>query len=284
MNDGPFVQAALEVVRNYKAPVFPVEPRGKRPIGSLVPHWKDDATLDEDKVRFWGRDVPDANVAVVTGASLDALDIDGLEGMAATNAALPWPDNEPWDDTPTGIDGPTVCTGTGWHVYVAPTGLGNRAGWLPHCDWRGAGGYVIAAGSVHPSGARYEYFPNWGPEREIRPAPAWVLELLKKPASSIIPNRQACEPPNRTRAYAQRALESEVGRVVMAPEGQRNDTLNRAAHALGQLVAAKVLDLGIVIQTLEDAGMRTGLSFDEVRATIRSGLRAGMSNPRKLSR
>ena len=284
MSDGLFVPAALEIVANYNAPVFPAEPRGKRPIGRLVPHWKDDATLDEDKVRSWGREEPDANVAVVTGVRFDVLDIDGVEGMSAINAALPWPDDEPWDDTPTGIDGPTVCTGAGWHVYVAPTGIGNRAGWLPHCDWRGANGYVIGAGSVHSNGKYYDYFPNWGPEREIHPAPAWVLELLEKPASTIIPNGQAGGRPNRAGKYAQRALEGEVGRVVMAQEGQRNDQLNQSAHALGQLVAAKALDLGIVIQTLEDAGMRTGLTFDEVRATIRSGLRAGLSNPRKLPR
>jgi len=33
-------------------------------------------------------------------------------------------------------------------------------------------------------------------------------------------------------------------RVVMAPEGTRNDTLNRAAFGLGQLVAAGMLPRG----------------------------------------
>jgi hypothetical protein len=72
--------------------------------------------------------------------------------------------------------------------------------------------------------------------------------------------------------------------VALAPEGTRNAELNKAAHALGQLVGGGVLDLGTVIAALEEVGQRVGLKYQEVRATIKSGLAAGMRSPRRVTR
>jgi hypothetical protein len=41
------------------------------------------------------------------------------------------------------LRGPVVATGHGFHWYVKPTGLRNRAGVLPGVDFRGRGGYVV---------------------------------------------------------------------------------------------------------------------------------------------
>jgi Bifunctional DNA primase/polymerase, N-terminal len=48
-----------------------------------------------------------------------------------------------------------VRTGSGWHLYLASTGAGNRAGLLDHVGWRGRGGYVVAPPSRHANGTRY---------------------------------------------------------------------------------------------------------------------------------
>lgn len=85
---------------------------------------------------------------------------------------------------------------------------------------------------------------------------------------------------NNIEPYASAALDGEVARVKAAQEGTRNDTLNVAAFNLGQLVATGALPVAQVERELTDAGLSTGLGAGEVRATLRSGLRAGAGRPR----
>jgi hypothetical protein len=83
-------------------------------------------------------------------------------------------------------------------------------------------------------------------------------------------------------AYARKALEGEVTRVLLASVGNRNNTLNRAAFALGQLVSAGLLSEGEVISTLSSAATARGLGEKETECTIRSGLDGGKEKPREL--
>jgi putative DNA primase/helicase len=86
------------------------------------------------------------------------------------------------------------------------------------------------------------------------------------------------------RAYVESALADETKRVATAGRGSRNHQLNTAALKLGQLVAGGWLDQSRVERSLEDAAHACGLARDDglksVRATIRSGLGAGMHEPR----
>lgn len=68
-------------------------------------------------------------------------------------------------------------------------------------------------------------------------------------------------------AYWQRRMES-------AREGERNDTLNKAAYSLGELVRAGVISKPDVYNILEPAAVRAGLAKSEATGTIASGLRA----------
>jgi hypothetical protein len=257
-------------------PVLPCEPRGKRPFGRCVAHGSTEATTDPATIEKWWLAEPEANIGLRTGVAFDALDVDGDEGMAALAIEIPF-------DAPT-VDGPTVTTGKGAHVYVAVTGLGNRTGILPGVDWRGKGGYVVALPSVHPSGAVYtwkcgEDDPAFGANAPIRPAPTWLLDLLKRrPAPAPFTNGR----PTNTSAYGRRALEAECGKLILAPKGQRNHTLNAAAFALGQLVGGSVLDVGEVVGALLTAAGRSGLSEVESRRTIASGLRSGVRSLRRV--
>lgn len=86
--------------------------------------------------------------------------------------------------------------------------------------------------------------------------------------------------------YAQSAVDREAGKVLLAPGGQRNNTLNTAAYNLGQLVAGGALDRLRVEEALAEAARRAGLADDPgcgeqgIKATIRSGIEAGMAQPR----
>ena len=276
MRLGPMLEAALAYAsRGW--PVLPCEPRGKRPFGLLVTHGLKEATTDPATIEGWWWAEPEANIGLRTGVAFDVLDVDGDEGMAALAIEIPF-------DAPT-VDGPTVTTGKGAHVYVAVTGLGNRAGFLPGVDWRGKGGYVVASPSVHPSGAVYgwkcgEDNPAFGANAPIRPAPAWLLDLLdRRPAPALLPNGQM----THTSAYGRRALEAECGRIALAPEGQRNHTLNAAAFALGQLVAGGALSADEVIVSLVEVARRIGLKDTEIERTVESGLNAGLRSPRGVA-
>lgn len=72
----------------------------------------------------------------------------------------------------------TVKTGRGLQLYFVHPGVTvrNSVGELaPGIDVRGDGGFVVASGSPHRSGVRYEDMNKEGPA----PAPAWLLEWLR---------------------------------------------------------------------------------------------------------
>ena len=87
----------------------------------------------------------------------------------------------------------------------------------------------------------------------------------------------------RPTPYGKAALEEESIKLKNAPEGKRNDTLNRSAHALGQLIAGEELDEDEVRQGLRVAARQTGLPDDEIYKTLRSGLDAGKKHPRSVT-
>lgn len=124
--------------------VFPCEPRGKKPI---TRHGLKDATTDETQIRAWWRVTPAANIGAPTGHRFDVIDIDGREGVGATYGR--------GVEFPPEIGHTLTSREAGHHVFIKPTGAGNRANIYPHVDYRGAGGYVILPPSVGANGTRY---------------------------------------------------------------------------------------------------------------------------------
>lgn len=93
----------------------------------------------------------------------------------------------------------------------------------------------------------------------------------------------------RADKYARAALDGEVANVLRSTQPGRNAQLNASAFALGQLIAADVLDRGEVETELERAAIGCGLDQDRegggiggVRRTIRSGIEAGLRQPRVI--
>jgi hypothetical protein len=146
----------------------------------------------------------------------------------------------------------------------------------------------VAPGSVRDDGEAWSWVTgtpfDLGPDTPIRPAPAWVLALFDRQRTAGAPIAELRGTPKKvTSAYGRAALEREVGRLLLAPEGTRNDALNRAAHSLGQVVAAGLLDVGKVIDELVAAARRLGLGDQEILRTIDSGLSAGLRSPRQVA-
>jgi Bifunctional DNA primase/polymerase, N-terminal len=243
--------------------------------------WTRLASTDPAVVRGWWRRWPDANLALATGRRFDALDLDGAEGVEALRAVL---QRDPLDHP-----GPLARTGGGgWHLLYAPTGLGNRVRLLEGVDWRGRGGLIVASPSRHASGGRYRWlraltteFPEVpeGLRRLLAPPPAARTTLPPAPYPADGDGSQAGR-------YAQAALKREAARVRAAPPGTCNDTLNRAAFNLGQLVAAGALDpeqVRAVLLAAALAAPATGHADRQrkAKATIASGLRGGAAKPRR---
>ena len=138
----PLVAAALWYAQ-HGWPVFPCQPGGKQPACT---HGFHDATTDPDQIRAWWARLPNANIGLPTGVTLDVFDFDGdRHGLWAFNKAAI-----------TGADLPRLrgasATPRGMHLYIPATGHGTKVGIYPGVDYRGAGGYVIVPPSRTPAG------------------------------------------------------------------------------------------------------------------------------------
>jgi Bifunctional DNA primase/polymerase, N-terminal len=266
------VDAALAYARRGHA-IFPLAPRSKAPLISAANggHGLHDATTDPDQIRQWWRAQPEANIGLRTGLAFDVIDLDSETAVDALDSARAGRER---------ITGPVVATAHGFHHYVLPTGLGNRAGVLPGVDFRGRNAYVLAPPSQHPSGARYRWIIPGG----LSPAPPWLLDLLQAQRPRDLPGQTQVLPPhlrdeNRATAYGRTALRRGLERLAETPNGQRNDDLNRAAFSLGRLVASGALGESETVTALIEVGQKLGLGLRECERTVASGMNAGIRGP-----
>ena len=236
------------------------------------------ATTDEPQVRRWWERWPHANVGIRTGAEscLVVVDIDPAHGGTESLERLVNSNGRFFDTTRTVRTG-----GGGWHFYFRhPGGLvrndtGRRLG--PGIDVRGDGGYVLAPPSLHSSGNRYEL---GAPRREVVVLPDWLVErLTREPERPAFPSTDPVNGP-RAERWAAAAFTGEMDRLRAAAEGTRNDTLNRIAFRLGQIIASGALDERRVRAALVQGAESIGLGEREALSTVESGMRAGGMRPR----
>lgn len=247
---------------------------GKHP---LLKHGLTEATADSHVLAAWWKRWPHANVAIRTGAEsgLVVVDVDPPGGFASLRSL---------EQTNASLDRTYIVrTGSGGaHYYFAhPSGrarVANRASSVlgPGIDIRGDGGYVIAPPSLHASGKSYVRQANGEPP----PMPTWLVELLTAEHRHEPVDPREIRRDRGVSAWASTALAGEIERVQSATEGTRNQTLNRSAFVLGQIVGGGHLDHDDVADLLGQAGLAAGLGEREVRMTIASGLRSGARHPR----
>ena len=87
---------------------------------------------------------------------------------------------------------------------------------------------------------------------------------------------------NDVPAYIRAVLDGECAKVASAVEGSRNDTLNVAAVKVGHYLGAFLSFEPTARAALTTAALSCGLEPGEVAATIDSGFRKGMAEPKTL--
>ena len=185
--------------------------------------------------------------------------------------------------------------GGGLHLYFSFAGEANKplnVDGVHLGDVKSEGGYVILPPSSHPSGNPYRW--EAGQPQQLEPMPESLKAMLEaldsKPAARPAQTPAPAAKQSRTltgsdplEAYVKAALEKECDAVRHAPEGTGNITLNKAAFALGQFVAAGALSESTARDALENAAGSWAKLDGGAGATIDSGLSAGRKEPRDLS-
>jgi P4 family phage/plasmid primase-like protien len=254
--------------------LIPILRRGKRPTIRWEKYQLERASWDQ--VEAWGKQWPAGNIGIVTGSvsGLVVLDLDSEEAIAeARKRGLPVT--------------PEVRTGKGLHVYFQHPGCSvrNRARLLPGMDIRGDGGFVVAPGSTHESGAIYEAL-NPISQSVLRPMPAWLMDLLSRPnVGSDHVARQTLTTRRREPAVLENApdaaFDAQLRRLLGAPEGRRNHELNRTAFAAARI--RPCLDKRQAFERMRQASRTIGLDEAEILPTMESGWEAGSKKPRGAS-
>ena len=273
-----------EVLRRLGAAAgFPLRYRDKRPA---IRDWERAAI--SDPVQLAASWPCGANLGIPCGpAGLAVLDVDpgGAEALDWLADGRPVP--------------ATYAVGTprpgGRHLYFRQL-LGrpvrNSAGKLcPGVDVRGAGGYVVGAGSVVDGraysgsvaldhGGRYVLLDD----RTPAPLPGWLADLLLAPRRGDAQSR-AARPVVHHGGYGAAALAGEAQAVAGSRPGERNHRLNEAAFRLGQLVPDGMLTVENITTALMSAAADCGLMAEDGPArcerTIRGGIAAGAASPRR---
>ena len=273
--------------------VFPLWPGTKRPA---IRNWECRATTDLGRIRRCWSTGP-YNIGLACGPS----------GLVVLDLDQPKPGEVPpesWSmlGIANGVDvlevlaqraGQAVpdtymarSASGGMHLYFRAPGelqlrnTSGRLGWK--VDTRARGGYVVAPGSVLPTGG-YELVDD----RDPVVLPGWLAQALAdRPSTAKSAAAQIA--PERVSRYVRAAVEGELDYVRAAQRGRHNKTLFVAACRLGELVAGGGLDYEHAYRMLQQAAahMVAGecdCTQRQVDATIASGLRAGATHPRRLA-
>lgn len=252
--DDTMLAAALD----YAARGWPVHPLRAGTKDKPTGKWGHNATTDKSQLREWfGAGNPRGyNILIATGYTLCVIDCDNAAGELL-HRSLRLPATR------------TVRTPRGGHHYYylysadGPT-PGSVSGHFGRAkchgfDVRCKGGYVVAPPSVltqSDSQAAGSYFVEQ--DVPVAELPTDVVAKLAKLDVTLV-------------------VADEVARVLSSSEGSRNDTLNKAAFALGLAVRRGLTHREVASELLEEAATIIGLGTEEIRATIRSGITAGMS-------
>ena len=267
---GPFLTTAARLIACNVNPI-PLKARSKRPAID----WKklqDELLIaqDWDRVdawlaKWWSGD--DHGIGVVTGKASDLVVIDIDSDEAAIELG------------PIEVETVTVRTPRGRHFWFRHVeGARNRA----HVDGvkidvRADGGFVVVPPTIHRSGVRYEWEVSpFISEGGVWP-PAEMPERLRRrlfaPRSSFAHVRPRPLDVPTTR-YVAAVIERELEAVRTAPEGSRNDTLNRAAFAVARFIGRNELAPREVAEQFVAAACSSGLTEDEARRTVASAIRS----------
>lgn len=238
----------------------------------LCPHGRNDATTVSLTIEDWSDKFPDANIGIKTGktSGICVIDVDSEEGERWIASV-----NKSWAKLPETAE---AKSGRGRHLYFGyPSSLPVKSAdgkLYSGVDLKASGGSITAPISLHASGKLYEWIvPPFG--RHLPTLPLWIVKALQKPEPK---QRRRSDydglPPSDTH------IQNLLDRVMTAPMGERNHTLNKVAFILGLVVRDGHMTESQAQGLLHQAGVAAGLEQIELVPTIKSGLRSGIRTKR----
>jgi len=269
--------------------VFPVDPLTKR---SLITQFYDRATRNHAKIARWLQRWPKAGWAIVTGqdGGVVILDIDrkedksgkiviwGIENLHRAGIVF-LPPATPTQITPSG----------GYHLLFrhpgvfVPTGhLKINGKKLDGIEVKGDGrqGHCILAGPG------YEWLPCYPPTLPLLPPPTGALMPPAPPHQAAGGGRLVSGDGDYT-AYGEGAVDRIVDDIRTAGRGNQEETLNKGAYAIGQLVAGDEIAASYGLKLLdwlaprvESLDARRPWGPGEVQKKLERAYLAGQRRPR----
>lgn len=275
----PLAQALHYARRGWR--ILPLRLVGGSKV-PLIRRWPELATADQEQISRWWTDWPDAVIGAATGQPFVVLDVDrknGVDGFETLDAlgisTLP--------DTPI-----AHSPNHGVHLYFRPPagrilrnttgaqGMGVGLG----LDWRGEGGFITLP--TPGTGYRWDPLLNFDTCEPADP-PRAALPRPPEPRQAVAP----VQPCRGLSPYGEAALDSAARRILAAPRGQQEATLNSEAFAIGRLAGAGAVPAGFARDVLHWAASQMH-DFDfsrpwavrELTEKINRSFAQGMARPR----
>jgi hypothetical protein len=180
---------------------------------------------DEKVIRQWFEKDPRINIGLAMGGPLNLVCVD-IDPRNAGDATL-YDLEEAHGPGAFPVTFEQNTGGGGWHkLYRLPEEIKPKTGELkgklgPGVDIKGAGGYIVAAPSMHASGRRYEV----GVNEYIAEAPAWIVAAVRKSAAGEKPEKVI-----NFQADGDRKRAGLGGSIIV--NGERNERLFKVGCAL----------------------------------------------------
>lgn len=213
--------------------------KDKRPLpGVKWGGWKKRRqTRNELEALRWEKAQGIAAVGGPVSGHLVCIDIDDQEHRRTVDVILAdvgLPHDYPW----------VVRTpGEGWHVWLicqdwSAHRLDRKGRYGGRVEVRAAEHMTMLPPSLHTTGKEYAFEAGW-PSTELahvnaeKLLEAYLLVTESEPEPPAAATERSRVLAELTDAYVRAALSNEVSAVRRAPEGQRNNQLNKSAFALG---------------------------------------------------
>jgi putative DNA primase/helicase len=270
---GAMLEAGLDLAGRF-GPIFPQGP-DKRP---RTTNGSKDATRDPAQIRERARRCRDAVWTLLTGepSGIVALDIDikpGRNGLdTLEELGLSVHPRTPTAHTPSG----------GLHCLFAYPGRfvktsADKIG--PGLEVKGDNGWITL-----PPGPGRSWDPHLGLDVPLAPMPDWMV---------IAEPEVQCQPSPRPRSdikltrYGEAALDNAVKRIIQAPAGAQEVSLNSEAFTIGQLAAGGAIPPGLALDSLLWAARRMPSGDPrrpwrpvELERKVRAAFTDGLREPR----
>lgn len=254
---------------DHKLSVIPVNGGDKIPCIKWTPYTSRLAT--EDELKQWFANFPGRNIGIVTGAvsGIVVVDVDKPEDFHLDMPRTP-----------------TAKTGKGLHYYFKRPDFDVGNAKLPFGDLKADGGYVVAPPSKHANGKSYEWLDGLSfDDVPLAELPDSIVEIAFKPDERVASLEMPYEvwDKQETTRYGEAWLK-DVETLANTTVGSRNNMLNEVACKAASLISGGQLNrlkaLSLMLNACRRNGLMKEIGARAVNATIGSGMKAGVLNPR----